>query len=52
MKENDGNNVPKHLSEDPKFARKNIISKLWRKVKMLIFYSVVTYIETELLHRI
>jgi len=52
MKENVGNNGPKNLSADPKLARKNIISKLWRKTKMQIFYSVATYIETELFHRI
>jgi hypothetical protein len=37
MKENVGNNGPKNLSADPKLARKNIISKLWRKVKMEIY---------------
>jgi len=52
MKQNVGNNGPKNLSADPKLARKNIISKLWRKVKMEIFYYVVTYTETELFQRL
>jgi len=38
MKENVGNNGPKNLSAGPKLARKNIISKLWRKVKIQFLF--------------
>jgi hypothetical protein len=31
MEENAGNNGPKNLRADPKLARKNITSKLWRR---------------------